>query len=248
MNKSLVYKTFEGRVDDAIDEVFDKRGSELVQVHAVQRSSAQIKSAKRKIKQAMKLEHIEEFLCDAFKLIHDQLQNVAPSEDFSRVYLEFTNCRSSMEDYYKGLLEEEQIEANPTFQEILGLSDETLLCCYRLGLKLFDEQHYQDAYNVFTLLCLLCPRVPSYFIAAAICEKGLNDYNAALKTLTRAKKVHPSVPSLYIHCAHCYIKLDEPLRAKTELEQAEKLLSEDADILMWNSTLEELKSQTCIEE
>lgn len=133
--------------------------------------------------QRARLEHAQKLITDLM------LPFVSPIE-FNKIKEELDNSSSHFSHFMETKANEEA-ERPILIQEMLGLSDETLMHIYALGQDLVEKGQFQDALALLTFLTLLAPHVPSFWILEGVCFKNLNLHEEATAALSAAKFLNP---------------------------------------------------------
>lgn len=90
-------------------------------------------------------------------------------------------------------------------------------------------------------LMQIAPQIPEFWIAAAMCDKKMGQYQMAIDLYKYAQTIFPENPSLYLYCADNYLSLGDTFNAKIELETFKKILnSSPNDCVQWQPTYEYL--------
>lgn len=237
MSKSQKVRDLEGYLPGLVEQVVEEHAEELLGSQKMLRSKAQLSRLKDNVFNRLSLNHYKDEIALVFRIIHKYLESVTTSEEAAQVFEELKNSEVSVKRFYES---EEQKEVFVPYREILGYSEETMKCCYRLGVAAFNKKEYFYAHKLFIFLLLLSPGVPTFWCATGISLKRLEEYEKALHYFEKAKTLFPEEPSLYIHSAHCFIELGKHLRAKDALSQAGRYLGE-SEKKVWAESIQNLK-------
>lgn len=127
--------------------------------------------------QIARLEQAQMLITDLMPL------SVSPLE-FTKIMEEINNSGQHFNTFMKNT----GVSDKPILlQEMLGLSDETLLHIYALGKDLVEKDNFQDAGSIFTLLTTLAPHVQSYWILEGVCFEKLNLHEESQAAFSAAK-------------------------------------------------------------
>ena len=115
-------------------------------------------------------------------------------------------------------VEMEEVIAATSWQKFLGLSDETLIWIYKLGLKFFEKKSNEEALSLFLMLPMLNPLVADYWIALGFAQKELSLQDLALNSFSSASFLNPDNPTPVYQNAKIYLHLGQFDDALQELE------------------------------
>ena len=113
------------------------------------------------------------------------------------------------------------------FQEIFGLSNESLINIYRVGFHFYEEQHYEDALDIFMFLFILNPTVADFSYELGLCYKQLNNLTDALGSFILAANLNIEHVGANLGAASCFIDLHDKDQAKKHLDHV-RLLGENS--------------------
>lgn len=111
-------------------------------------------------------------------------------------------------------IDPEELTAAGSWQNLLKLSNETLLWIYQIGYQRFEENKLEEAFSAFLTLVMLNPLVCDYLIALGITQKALSQETPALHTFSLASILEPEHAIPRYHCAEIYLlagKFDDAL-------------------------------------
>lgn len=156
----------------------------------------------------------------------DLITNMMPAfvsvDDYAKIKEEMDNSS----DYFSRFMESASQEPSDKpilLQEMLGLSDETLLHIYAFGRDLVEKGNTKDALALFAFLTLLAPHVASYWISEGVCMQDLNLHEEAIAAFNGAKFLNPQDPAPIAYSIESYRILKED-QLKFEAELLEKAL------------------------
>ena len=110
--------------------------------------------------------------------------------------------------------------------EKLGISFETLATVYQLGNQLFAEEKFEEAAGVYEVLGLLNQTSPTIWTAAGLCHYRLKNWGAAVESFLAASDANAEDPVPLMHCAFCYLAMNDHEKAKEMIEAAQQLIDE----------------------
>lgn len=188
------------------------------------KSASQWKQQHRQeLKEFFKFKDLNGRLAKAFDLITHTMPSFASPEAYAKVKQEMDNSI----DYFHHYMESMEATDRPIlFQEMLGLSDETLLQIYAFGRNLVEKQNTEDALPLFTLLTVLAPHVESYWIAEGVCMQDLKLHEEAIAAFTCAKALAPQDPAPIAYTIDSYRAIKED-----QLKQEAELLGQVLETL-----------------
>lgn len=219
------------KIDTLLDELIESQVESLVQDDAYyQNFATPLKSASQ-----IKVEHRKQ-LIDFFKLteLRSQLESapvlvenllvdlISPAE-FDKVKAELDKSGEHFISFI-GSMGKDSGEKPILFQEMFGLSDETLLHIYDLSVDLVKKGKYEDANTLFVFLTTLAPHVPSYWIAEGACLQALNRHEEAIAVFNAAKFLNASDPAPVAYSMESYYMLKDMSSAKAELEALKEIV------------------------
>lgn len=124
------------------------------------------------------------------------------------------------------LTEEEQMSS---FQESFGVEEETVTHIYNCGLRLFQNQLYEEASDVFYILSFIDYKRHNAWTALGLSEKKLEKWEPALAAFSMAVITDFQDPVSFLQCGECHIALGQSQDAKDCIEKALELLEGTTD-------------------
>lgn len=175
---------------------------------------------------------ISESLERAEKWIRSDLDPIISSEEANKVYKDLDQMDRA---FHKNI----DVEEMPNFQEILGISDESMHSFYQLGEHYSSIGEIQKAKDIFYLLLMLDAEMATYWVALGFCFQQEGAYSEALECYNQGEQVNPQHPAPYLYCGSCYLEIGEKEKAQEEFEQAEFILNEmdEEEAKQWASSL-----------
>lgn len=143
------------------------------------------------------------------------------------------NEKNRIEEELKGFFSEgkinmsflkKEMEQGSLIQKTVGLSDETLLWIYGIGLELFEANQAQEASLIFLMLVLLNPLISDYWIALGITQRSLKEEEAAIYSFEMAALMNLNNPIPSYNLAEIYLKQKELEQAKKQLYLLEEIV------------------------
>lgn len=207
------------------------------------KSAAAIKQDHRQqLTEFFKFQQQRDFIEHAQELITDHMPVFVPAFEFKKIKEELDNSPTHFAQFIE-TNKDKTFNRPILWQEMLGLSNETLLHIFSLGQDLVQKGKFQDALALFTFLTFLAPHVSSYWTLEGICLQKLNSHAEAIAAFAVAKQLDPTDP-LPIACSvECYHFQNEKNLAQEEIELLEKVIStldaNERDV--WKANLKNLK-------
>lgn len=121
-----------------------------------------------------------------------------------------------------------------TFQDFLGLSNETLLWIYSIGHRFIEEQKAEESYAIFHMLVSLNSLVCDYWIALGFAQKLMHQELDALNSFSMASLLNPENPIARYQSAKIYLNMNQLDDALEEVKVLESIIE--------TQNLEQLKS------
>lgn len=142
-----------------------------------------------------------------------RVQFEALTDEFGQIYDKLELLSKQKADSFDELLE--KMDAIPdSFQEIMGLSDETIEHCYQSGCRCFEAHHYKEAADIFFLLSVLSPYRFNIWLSQGLAEKKARHYDKALRAFAMATLIDMANIAPHIHSIECYLALHEMQNAR----------------------------------
>lgn len=203
-------------------------------------ASAFKREHRRQLEDFFKLTELRKQFEEAPKLILNLLPNLVSTLEFNQVKDELDK---SSENFIKNMAIGSQSSEKPVlFQELFGLSDETLMSIYDLGVDLVQKENFDHANTLFVFLTTLAPHVTSYWIAQGVCLQALDRHKDAIAIFDAAKVLDPSEPALSAYTIESYLALKEKDKASLEIDALKEIiksLSGDKK-LKWEAKINEM--------
>jgi tetratricopeptide (TPR) repeat protein len=111
-----------------------------------------------------------------------------------------------------------------TFQELLGLSDKTMLWLYGVGYQCFEHHQKEEAIAIFQMLTLLNPLICDYWIALGITQRGLEEDSDALNSFEMASMMDAKNPIPRYNSIEIHLKQKHTEEAKKEFHLLEEIV------------------------
>ncbi len=123
-----------------------------------------------------------------------------------------------------------------TYQEFLGISNETLLWIYSIGHTFIEEKKGQEAYAIFHMLISFNSLISDYWIALGFAQNLLKEDLDALNSFSMASLLNPESPISRYQSAKIYLHLNQYDDALAEIEALEEIIK--------SLNLDQLKAST----
>jgi tetratricopeptide (TPR) repeat protein len=218
------------KIDALLDELIESQVETLVQEDSYYqlfatplKPASAIKQAHRKqLIEFFKLSELRSQLENAPTILMNLLPDFVSKQDFETIKAELDGSGEHFVHFIETMAEES--ERPILFQEMFGLSDDTLLHIYDLGVDLVKRNNYQDANTLFVFLTTLAPHVTSYWIAQGACLQTLNRHEEAVAVFSAAKFLNPLDPAPCAYSIESYMELKDLEKAKQELDGLKEIV------------------------
>lgn len=220
------------KVDTLLEDLIESQVDNLIQEDSYYQMFATPLKPAKAFKQAhrkqliefFKLTELREQLEHAPELLLEHLPNFVPKEEFDQIKKELDNSGEHFVRFVESMSDEPS-EKPILFQEMFGLSDDTLLHIYDFGADLVKKENYEDALTVFVFLTTMAPHVPSYWIAQGACLQALDRHEEAISVFNAAKFLNSIDPSPSFYMIESHLALKDNTRAKLEVNSLKEIIS-----------------------
>lgn len=138
-------------------------------------------------------------------------------EKFQEMNVQFQQMRSDLEKMdVKG-------DIPDNLQIFFQLSDSFLDSIFKIGQTKFKEGDYEQSQACFALLNLFSPQNYDYHYRAGIAAQKTEQYDLALKSYAEVLLLNPEHIGAKLFSAECYFALDQPEKAKDQIEEAKNI-------------------------
>ena len=199
------------------------------------------KTAKILLQLSEHFQNTEEIFKLSFRLLYEELSSLPEKERITQEFshaLEMIGLLTNLEELAKHT---ELLPAN-TYQEFLGISNETLLWMYKVGHKFYEEKNFDNASAIFRLVVQLNPLVYDYWTAFAFAQLNQNKPEDALHSFASAIYIDPEGPVARYQSSKIYLSLGKTEDALIELEVLENIANTNNRESL-KPLIEELKAQ-----
>lgn len=163
-----------------------------------------------------KFEELQEQLDEAPKIILNLMPNYLSSEDFNRIKNELNK---SIHHFILVAISMSETSEKPILlKDLFGITDDSLMRIYELGVDLVKKNNYKDGNILFVFLTTMTPYVPSFWIAQGVCLQALNRHEDAIEIFKTAKLLKPNDPVPSVYLIESYLNLKNSNEAKIELD------------------------------
>lgn len=206
---------------------------------------------RRQLIEFFKLPKVNSQLNIAQSLILNLLPDSISPEEFAKVKDEVDKSGEHFLHFIEQQSNTPEAPATPDtpekpilFQEMVGISDTTLLHVYDLAKNLIEKGKTEDASALFVFLTTLAPHVPSYWIALGVCYQDLNWHEDAIAAFGAAKFLNPENPAPSFYTVESYNTLRDTEKAKFELEELNNIIKNlgNEEKEQWNKKIESILS------
>jgi type III secretion system low calcium response chaperone LcrH/SycD len=123
----------------------------------------------------------------------------------------------------------EQLFAQRSLKEVLGVRDGELRSLAEAAQRLFVARRYEEAADAFLLVASLDPCEQEHWMRMATSEQLAERYQRAIDGFGMAAWTHPDDPTPHFHLADCYMQEGRWERAVKALTLAIECIGEDPD-------------------
>ncbi len=102
-----------------------------------------------------------------------------------------------------------ELSEGKTAQEVLEISNDTMMKFYSAAYYLFENRHYDDAANAFFFLVTLNPHGYDYWVGLGMAEQLKGDFEAAIDAYEMAAMLETENPSAYLYLAKCLFAMHD---------------------------------------
>ncbi|MEC7840374.1 MAG: hypothetical protein VX777_10085 [Chlamydiota bacterium] len=236
---------FDALLDNEVDNYLSENEDDLFIETPMKSKEQQKIQTKDEIMKTFRLEEAGDLIEQALCVIRDLLPQHITKEEWEKVYEEFMNCDEALVKHFEAV-ENEAIDKDEftPIHEMCGISNDTLMHCYRLGQAIYNDKEYADARAIFSYLVTVAAYVPEFWISAGMCCYQMEEYQQAIDSYKLAQSLFPDEVALYIHCANNFIANGDLTNAKIELDEVKKIFIKDPSSQeQWNKTYEFLVSR-----
>lgn len=146
-------------------------------------------------------------------------------------------------DEIKELIDKNQEEVIP-YQQIFGLSNDSLLTIYKLGYHYFQNQNIDEAIDIFILLTTLNSTVADFYYALGLCYQQKQQWPDAVACFTFASYLNPAHVGARISLIECYQQLKDDTKASVYIDEVSRLQEECPEkVEPWLEIFQSLKNQ-----
>lgn len=238
------------KIDTLLEGLIESQVETLIQDDSYyQLLSTPLKSAsivkkehRKQLVEFFKLKELRNQLEVAPNIILNLLPDLVSKEEFVKIKGELDGSGEHFIHFIESM-NKESSEKPILFQEMFGLSDDTLLRIYDLAVDLIKKENYEDANTLLVFLTTLAPHVTSYWIAEGACLQALDRHQEAIAVFSAAKFLSPSDPAPSFYSIESFLILDDKDKAKLELDEVKEIVKSlsGEDKLKWEKMIKEVK-------
>lgn len=183
------------------------------------------KKLEQEVMDALMGRHLDKYLEGGFKAIGHEMPKICTPQEQEQVAKEWG---SAFDHFYKiteslGAPSSGESKTYDTFKQLLGISDATVSIFYKCGCHLFEQHHFQDAYNVFFVVVYLDHTLSNAWVALGLAAKRNGDIEAALKAFAQATLADARFALPQVYSAECYAETNDFSNAIASLELAQEI-------------------------
>ena len=121
---------------------------------------------------------------------------------------------------------EKLVQTPDSFQELLGISENTINQFFQSGYRYYETAHFAEASDVLFAVNVLNPFKYNGWLALGMAEKQCGHFNEALQAFTMAALIDLTAVYPHLHSAECYRALKSEDDVKKTLDYALSILEE----------------------
>lgn len=219
-----------------VDAFVDSYGHKYLKADSEKSQDEQVEKLREKMIHRLLYEDFD--LGRGLNVVNEQLPKLIGDEDWEIVLGEFRNIPSKLQRYF------EQSERNemPRISEVFGLSKESFRHLKKLLLHLFENEDYENAYELSLTMVALFPDNITGWIATGRCLSWQGHNKRAIEVFDNIQKMFPKDPVSLIFSGWSYMMIGEPYRSKEQFEKAEAILEGDPALKkVWDPIIYEMK-------
>lgn len=225
--KTEIDELLEHKSAEAVDKICTASADAEKENYQSALESFELHKERQRQQIEQRLKELQEEYYTAYEVCFEQLIGDSSSRpplsrnEKETILFEIKRGQKNLLDAIQSNHLEAALNEGKTFQQILEYSDNTLEKFYFVGIECIDKKDFKKAKDVFTLLVLINPQYPNFWVSIAVCQRELEDWNAALQACMTAQAIDVANPLPYLYASECYAKLKDHSHA---IEQAEKAL------------------------
>ncbi|MBA3286008.1 MAG: hypothetical protein H0U27_13255 [Nitrosopumilus sp.] len=189
------------------------------------KNAATIKNDHRtQMKEFFEMNGVRSKLENAQNLISHTMSSFVSKEIFEKIKNEMEQSADHLMVYIDSMGNESNDETSTTFQEIFGLSNDSLLHIYEFSSHLVRMGNFTDAHDLFLFfLITLSPQTTSFWIGQGVCLQALKQYEEALAVYNAVKSLNPLDPTPFVYSIEIYKVLKEKDKENLETTTLENI-------------------------
>ncbi len=235
-------------MDENIDIYPEEKGSELVVPDPLKSKEYQLALHRKSLSEMIHSKKADEIISEALKLICNQMPQTISKDVWDSVSEEFSHCEYNILQYLEADEEDEdsedQSDTYVPIYKMCGLSLQTLKYCYTFGQFLYEKKEFEHSKSVMLFLMQIAPQIPEFWIATAMCDKKMGNFQAAIDVYELAETIFPDNPSIYLFCADNCLASGDTTNAKIQLDYAKELIDHTSNTnSQWKPTYDYLSSK-----
>lgn len=228
MNLKEWKQKFDQSIEETINSYLKEKGDELVTPNPLKSKEQQLEEHRQNLMLLIHSPAADEQFRQALIIIRDQMPQTISKEEWDVIHNEFINCESHLLQVFEADAKTGNTEGGfvPIYQ-LCGFSVSTLSKIYAFGQSLYQKGAFSDSKLVMLCLMRLAPNVVEFWIAAAMCDKQLKNYQAAIEIYKMAQTAFPENASLYLYCADNYLHQNDKMNAQAQIDTAKSMLDQN---------------------
>lgn len=177
----------------------------------------------------------------ALELIDEKAENILSGEQLDA----FRNNLSEIkEDKFKNpspevLSKMNDASSNLSYQEIFGISDESLKMIYNIGYLFFQDNEINEAIDIFTFLLILNPSIADFSYSLGLCYQQQGKWIDALSLSLLATHLNANHIAAHISAAECAKQIHDIPLYNSHVEELHRLKDSHPDeFQLWEGIVE----------
>lgn len=234
-------KEYDRQLEEEVNQYIKEHGDEHIVPTPINPREAQLRKLKLDMLADLRDEEGQQELQEALLLIKEHLPRLVSLEEQEAAFEEFAHAADHFEEAMSAV-EDPQSTGGKVMWEILGLSDETYQHCFDLMLSFYDNEQFQDAKKIASLLYMLHPARIDGGLYMGRCYDGLHEWQHAIDIYKILQENYPQDPTCRILCAYACINNGDKLAAKSHLDEGRKLLENTPELMdVWKEIVVQLQ-------
>jgi len=130
-----------------------------------------------------------------------------------------------------------------SWQDLLGLSNATLVWVYEIGYAHYEKGQFKDAETLFGTLVMLNGLISDYWVALGFAQRKMGKESEAISSFAMGTILNPENPIPRYQSAELYLKAGLFEDVLAEVETVSKIIAEKGSLDLLKADLEVLKAK-----